>query len=152
MLFAGAFAFFGPGKFENVYTSLNSPAAGGLLHFAGEAISTRHAWVEGALDSAWRAVFEMLLQPEYQSYRKKFFENWGINAEWFSASTGDAPPLGVPPPCDPAPHTPLPGGWQGKQPIFHQPPQGPEGDGFDVDRLLRDSLLVKHIALTHPEL
>ncbi|KAG2336933.1 hypothetical protein BDR05DRAFT_80702 [Suillus weaverae] len=78
----GAFAFFGPGKFGNLYTSLNNPAAGGYLHFAGEAISVRHAWVEGALDSAWRAVDEMLIFPAFQSYRDKFFQNWGINPEW----------------------------------------------------------------------
>src|ERR1700761_1965300 len=56
----GAFAFFGPGKFESLFRSLNGPAADGLLHFAGEAQSVRHAWVEGALDSAWRAVAELL--------------------------------------------------------------------------------------------
>lgn len=41
----GAFAHFGPGKFEDLYDSLNSPAAKGRLHFAGEAISVRHAYV-----------------------------------------------------------------------------------------------------------
>ncbi|KAG1808022.1 uncharacterized protein BJ212DRAFT_1303210 [Suillus subaureus] len=72
----GVFAFFGPGKFGNLYTSLNNPAVGGYLYFAGEAISVQHAWVEGALDSAWRAVHEMLVFPSFQSYRDKFFENW----------------------------------------------------------------------------
>ncbi|KIK36101.1 hypothetical protein CY34DRAFT_16609 [Suillus luteus UH-Slu-Lm8-n1] len=46
----GAFAFFGPGKFGDLYTSLNNPAAGGYLHFGGKAISVRHVWVEGVLD------------------------------------------------------------------------------------------------------
>ncbi|KAF8596137.1 amine oxidase [Ceratobasidium sp. AG-I] len=82
----GAFAFFGPGKFENLYTTLNTPAANGHLHFAGEAISVRHAWVEGALDSAWKAVYEILAYPEYESYQTKFFKNWGINAEWIKTS------------------------------------------------------------------
>lgn len=49
----GTFAFFGPGKFGDLYTSLNNPAAGGYLHFGGKAISVRHVWVEGVLDSAW---------------------------------------------------------------------------------------------------
>ena len=40
---SGAFAFFGPGEFEDLYTSLNFPAAKNHLHFAGEALSTRHA-------------------------------------------------------------------------------------------------------------
>ena len=43
--FAGAFAQFGPGEFESLYDSLNSPAAKGRLHFAGEALSVRHACV-----------------------------------------------------------------------------------------------------------
>jgi len=81
----GAFAFFGPGKFQDPYFSLNTPAANGFLHFAGEAISVRHAWVEGALDSAWRAVYEMLyFFPD--EYRKKFIKNWGVNEEWIERS------------------------------------------------------------------
>ncbi|TDL14703.1 amine oxidase [Rickenella mellea] len=82
----GAFAFFGPGKFEDVYISLNSPAAGGFLHFAGEALSVRHAWVEGALDSAWRAVAEMLLFPAFNKYQEKFYKDWGMNPEWLKSS------------------------------------------------------------------
>jgi len=39
----GAFAFFGPGNFEDMYTSLNRPAANDKLHFVGEALSIRHA-------------------------------------------------------------------------------------------------------------
>lgn len=44
----GAFV---PGNFGNIYTSLNNPAVKGFLHFAGEAISVRHAWVKGTLDN-----------------------------------------------------------------------------------------------------
>jgi len=40
---SGAFAFFGPGDYQDMYTSLNRPAANGKLHFAGEALSIRHA-------------------------------------------------------------------------------------------------------------
>ena len=83
LFFLGAFAFFGPGKFQDPYLSLNTPAANGFLHFAGEAISVRHAWVEGALDSAWRAVREMLYFPGFtDDQRKKFYKNWGENEEW----------------------------------------------------------------------
>ena len=43
----------------------------------------RHAWVEGALDSAWRAVYEILsLDPNLQHLLSKFFNNWGTNPEW----------------------------------------------------------------------
>ena len=39
----GAFAFFGPGDFGEQYTALSRPAADNKLHFAGEALSIRHA-------------------------------------------------------------------------------------------------------------
>ena len=81
----GAFALFGPGKFSTVYESLTAPAASGHLHFAGEALSTRHAWVEGALDSAWRAVFELLIvEPAWKPLLCKFFKHWGYNKEWWA--------------------------------------------------------------------
>ncbi|KAG8985254.1 hypothetical protein FRB90_004851 [Tulasnella sp. 427] len=77
----GAFAFFGPGEFPRLYKSLTRAAAGGRLHFAGEALSTRHAWVVGALDSAWRAVKEMLW-ISYPQLIRRFETLWGNNEEW----------------------------------------------------------------------
>ncbi|QRV92092.1 Flavin containing amine oxidoreductase [Ceratobasidium sp. AG-Ba] len=50
----GAYAFFGPGQFKSLFASMTRPAADLRLHFAGEAISTCHAWVAGALESANR--------------------------------------------------------------------------------------------------
>lgn len=41
----GAFAFFGPGEFSTLYRELCGGAAHGYLHFAGEALSVRHAFV-----------------------------------------------------------------------------------------------------------
>lgn len=84
----GAFAFFGPGKFGDLYDSLNVPAANGALHFAGEALSVRHAWVVGALDSAWRAVKEILLL-DYKDKIEDFEAMWGRNQEWYSESPDD---------------------------------------------------------------
>ncbi|KAG2356587.1 hypothetical protein BDR07DRAFT_1422808 [Suillus spraguei] len=84
----GAFAYFGPGDFQDLYTALSVPNANKRLHFAGEAISIRHAWVVGALDSAWRAVYEYLLasgQP--QTIIEKFFNLWGKNIEWVYPSS-----------------------------------------------------------------
>ncbi|KAF8638781.1 hypothetical protein AX16_010432 [Volvariella volvacea WC 439] len=88
----GAFAFFGPGQFEDLYDSLNAPSPNGKLHFAGEALSIRHAWVVGALDSAWRAVNEYLTL-NYQQLLPKFYAEWGTNEEWTKKSTkpGKAP-------------------------------------------------------------
>lgn len=79
----GAFAFFGPGNYLKLYESLSVPASNGRLHFAGEAISVRHAWVVGALDSAWVAVHNYLIMTHAsQDTLNKFYNNWGINWEW----------------------------------------------------------------------
>lgn len=85
-LVMGAFAFFGPGDFQDLYTSLTAPNANKRLHFAGEAISTRHAWVVGALDSAWRAVYEYLLASGQRDQLQTFFGLWGQNEEWTGRS------------------------------------------------------------------
>jgi len=77
----GAFAHFGPGEFSHFYDSLTRPAANCRLHFAGEALSIRHGWVIGALNSSWRAVYEILLK----SYREKlplFYTLWGFDQDW----------------------------------------------------------------------
>ncbi|KAI6126499.1 hypothetical protein F5141DRAFT_1247376 [Pisolithus sp. B1] len=82
----GAFAHFGPGDFRDLYTSLTYPTENKRLHFAGEAISTRHAWVVGALDSAWRAVHEYLCVTGQEDKKKDFKKLWGENIEWASPS------------------------------------------------------------------
>ncbi|KAF8475407.1 amine oxidase [Gautieria morchelliformis] len=56
----GAWAAFGPGQFNTLYPEVTKPAAHGLLHFAGEATSVNHAWVAGALDSAYRCVMQIV--------------------------------------------------------------------------------------------
>ncbi|KAG8698959.1 hypothetical protein FRC08_005602 [Ceratobasidium sp. 394] len=55
----GAFPFFGPGQFRNLYPLVTKPVYG-RLHFAGEATSVHHAWVVGALNSAYRSLVEIL--------------------------------------------------------------------------------------------
>ena len=97
----GAWASFGPGQFSTLFHALTRPAAGGRLHFAGEAASIRHSsvspesyyvpcacslvkycrWIVGTLDSSWRAVAEILLL----SHREKipeFLALWGHNPEY----------------------------------------------------------------------
>ncbi|KDN47264.1 hypothetical protein RSAG8_03743, partial [Rhizoctonia solani AG-8 WAC10335] len=56
----GAFGVFGPDQFRQYYCALTRPAAGGHMHFVGEAISTIHGWVAGALESAGRGVMQLL--------------------------------------------------------------------------------------------
>ncbi|KZP10613.1 amine oxidase [Athelia psychrophila] len=76
----GCSAFFGPGDFEHLYPHMCRPAASGRLHFAGDAISARHAWVVGALDSAWRAVEELLIHSTaLHTKLPEFWDRWGVN-------------------------------------------------------------------------
>ncbi|KAG8721834.1 hypothetical protein FRC12_007073 [Ceratobasidium sp. 428] len=56
----GAFGLFGPNQFKAVYPNLTRPAAEGQMYFIGETFSTIHGWVAGAIESADRAVFQML--------------------------------------------------------------------------------------------
>ncbi|TBU23609.1 hypothetical protein BD311DRAFT_673539 [Dichomitus squalens] len=86
----GAFALFGPGQFgqptrnNSMFASMKAPAADGKLHVAGEATSVHHAWVLGALNSAWRAVYNALgqLDPEEAVEKRKLLvDRWGIPDE-----------------------------------------------------------------------
>ncbi|CCL98847.1 uncharacterized protein FIBRA_00853 [Fibroporia radiculosa] len=74
---AGAFALFGPGQFSNLYPELTKPPAG-LLHFAGEASSVHHAWVLGALNSAYRSIHEILVAEGRDDLVKILQEKWGL--------------------------------------------------------------------------
>lgn len=81
----GAFALFGPGQFghpgeiRSLFASIKAPAANGKFHIAGEATSVHHGWVLGALNSAWRAVYNVLMgHPQLQ---KRFIDMWGIPDE-----------------------------------------------------------------------
>jgi len=84
----GAFAFFGPGVYaaNDVYSEMLMPAATGKLFFAGEATSACHAWVAGALDSAWRAVNQYLTLNHEEDVQKKFWNLWGETEYWDEAS------------------------------------------------------------------
>lgn len=72
---AGAFAFFGPCQFKEVWPDLTAPSADGKLFIIGEAASSHHAWVVGALESALRGVYQFLtryaqIYPEYNAALK----------------------------------------------------------------------------------
>jgi monoamine oxidase len=55
---AGAYAFFNPGQFSDLYAQVTQPMLGSL-HFAGEATSIHHAWVVGSINSAYRTLVEV---------------------------------------------------------------------------------------------
>ncbi|MFO1482961.1 MAG: FAD-dependent oxidoreductase [Verrucomicrobiaceae bacterium] len=54
----GAFAWFNPGQQSTLHRHLLEPE--GRIHFAGEHASLAHTWMQGALESALRAVKEVL--------------------------------------------------------------------------------------------
>ena len=57
----GAFAYFGPGQFQNMYPWI--VRSDGRHVIVGEAASAHHAWVVGALESAVRGVYQFLANP-----------------------------------------------------------------------------------------
>ena len=57
-LSGGAFAWFMPGQHSALHRHLVAPE--GRMYFAGEHASLTHTWMQGALESALRAVREML--------------------------------------------------------------------------------------------
>ncbi|KAF4336526.1 amino-acid oxidase [Fusarium beomiforme] len=72
---SGAFAYFGPSQFSNMWQEIIKPNAYGQLYLIGEASSSHHAWIVGALESVIRAVylmFEGLLkqEPNNKAYEK----------------------------------------------------------------------------------
>jgi hypothetical protein len=73
----GAFAAFGPTEFSTLYPYLTRPAAGGLLHFAGEATSTHHAWIVGALESGYRAVSAFFARFNMCDEQRRLEEEFG---------------------------------------------------------------------------
>lgn len=79
---AGAFGMFGPGQFATLFPLLQQPAARGNLFFVGEFTSIYHGWIEGALNSAYRGVHQMLVKEGDDDLRKKLEDNWGIDPEY----------------------------------------------------------------------
>ena len=62
---AGAFAYFGPGQFHNMYPWIVRNHGKHII--IGEAASAHHAWVVGALESAVRGVYQFLFQHSKRS-------------------------------------------------------------------------------------
>ncbi|EXA33108.1 hypothetical protein FOVG_15711 [Fusarium oxysporum f. sp. pisi HDV247] len=56
---SGASAYFGPRQFSNMWQEIIKPNALGQLYLVGEAASSHHAWIVGALESVVRAVYVM---------------------------------------------------------------------------------------------
>ena len=83
----GGYASFGPGQFSDLYLEITKPAADGYLHFAGEAASCHHAWVAGALDLAWRSVWEILTKDGTAEQKAEFRKKYGGKQEFDNVET-----------------------------------------------------------------
>ncbi|SPO07083.1 uncharacterized protein DNG_09777 [Cephalotrichum gorgonifer] len=84
----GAFALFGPGEYSTVLPALMAPGAHGRLHFAGEALSSGHGWIIGAVNSAYRTVAETLAVEQLDDKLFELVDKWGLVNEvdmgWYS--------------------------------------------------------------------
>eukprot|EP01133_Synstelium_polycarpum_P003499 gene3499-3998_t len=79
---SGSFAGFGPSQFSTYFADLTKSEVNGTLHFAGEATSVHHAWIIGALNSAYRSVDKILATEGWTDLRQKLIDNWGTVAEY----------------------------------------------------------------------
>ncbi|KAK2040867.1 L-amino acid oxidase [Colletotrichum somersetense] len=74
---------------------LMRPAADGHMHFGGEALSSGHAWIIGAGNSAWRTVFEILDTEGLEDKKKQFVDQWDVIDEvdmgWYNWSPEGRP-------------------------------------------------------------
>jgi monoamine oxidase len=84
----GAFALFSPGQFSNMYPYLSRPAADSKFHIVGEAASAHHAWIVGALDSAYMAVYRFLYRFQMWDAIKTLQEQWGEVEELDTGENG----------------------------------------------------------------
>ena len=71
-----------------------------LVHFAGEALSSGHAWIIGAVNSAWRTVYEILCTEGMEDKKAKFIQTWNITDEvelgWYNWSPAGLPITAAP--------------------------------------------------------
>lgn len=85
---AGAFAIFGPEQFGSVMPYLMTPAQAGHMHWGGEALSSGHAWIIGALNSAFRNVVEILDTEGLEDKMAELVRMWGtideVDMGWYN--------------------------------------------------------------------
>jgi hypothetical protein len=75
----GAFGMFGPGQFATFFAQIQRPAAGGRLFFAGELTSIYHGWIVASLNSARRAVGDMLNSRLLQAQARDDMERMRVD-------------------------------------------------------------------------
>lgn len=85
---SGAFAYFGPGQFQNMYPYIIRNDGKHVI--IGEAASSHHAWVVGAIESAVRGVYQFLYSHSHSSHKcSEILEKYHNNE--FHAPWGPVP-------------------------------------------------------------
>ncbi|KJZ73059.1 hypothetical protein HIM_07631 [Hirsutella minnesotensis 3608] len=86
----GGLAMFGPSDYTTVMPPLMMPAVDGKLHLAGEAMSSGHAWIIGAVNSAYRSVAEVLAVEGLDHKLLQLTDMWGttdeVDMKWYSGA------------------------------------------------------------------
>ncbi|KAM5356605.1 hypothetical protein ACJ41O_003251 [Fusarium nematophilum] len=72
----GAFALFGPGQFSNIYPRFQKIYCHGKFSVCGEAVSTHHAWISGALDSGYQSLMTWLKCNDKWVRANKLKDSW----------------------------------------------------------------------------
>ena len=74
----GAFALFGPGQFSKLYPHIIRPSSDSRFHIVGEHASVHHAWIAGALNSAYRGVYMFFERFNLKDKQKELKRKFGI--------------------------------------------------------------------------
>lgn len=144
---SGAFAYFGPSQFSNMWQEIIKPNAFGQLYIVGEAASSHHAWIVGALESVIRAVYIMFEglskhDPGCQAYKDAMC--WLSHVPKKGDSTYDP---------DDYPDHPKPGDMPKCKPFYPLPEEMPDRQsGVDLDKKLTqdpEESLDPDLELTH---
>ena len=94
----GAFALFGPGQFSKLYPHIIRPGADSRFHIVGEHASVHHAWIAGALNSAYRGVYMFLERFNLKKKQKELEKLFGTVHEVDYASAYVQSEIGKMPP------------------------------------------------------
>jgi monoamine oxidase len=86
-LWQQAYALFYAGQFTHTFGPMVQSEH--EVYFAGEHLSTRHAWIEGAIDSAAEAV--LLLLREHELPIPPEVERWAEDSPWFEPESQPKP-------------------------------------------------------------
>ncbi|KAK5577388.1 hypothetical protein RB653_002329 [Dictyostelium firmibasis] len=86
----GAFALFSTAQYTELFPSTAQSNVDGRFHLSGELTSVHHAWMIGAINSAYRSVDSILKNEGFDNLRLKLKENWGTieevespNLDWY---------------------------------------------------------------------